>query len=783
MAVFRVSKEARVRRDFLSIAAMKQSMKWQKRIGETKLTQTLTKTGRVWLTAAAIAAAVLGVRATGFLQAWELASLDLFFQLRPEEAIDDRIVIIGVREQDLQRYGWPLSDQTLVQLLNKIQAAQPKGIGLDLYRDFPVGQGHEQLVETYRSMPNLIGIEQLTDPQVPGVLPPQELAKQGKVGFNNIVFDPDRKVRRALLYWFDHNRQKHTSFSLKLALTYLKTKGIQPAAAPNQPKSLQLGKAVFPRFQSQDSVYVNADAGGYQTIVNFRGKAGHFQTIPMQKVMDGMVPPSLLHDRIVLIGSVATSLKDFSATPYSDIQQGAGLVTGVELQANFISHILGAALDGRAQLRSWHEAGEWLWIWAWAFVGTGISWKLRSSKRTAGAIALLTIGLSGTCYGAFLAGWIVPFIPALLALLGSTGVVIATIAHSEEELKRSKEFLHRVINAIPDPVFVKDQKHRWIVLNEAYSKFLGKPIADLIEKSDYEVFPEHEADVFWQQDELVFKYESEFEHEEEFTNSHGITYQIATKRSLHKDAAGNLFLVGVIRDITQRKHLENELIKATQELKQSNAELRLSQDRLSYLANHDALTGLPNRILLYEHLSQCIEVAKPNHQNIALLFLDLDGFKQINDSLGHGVGDLLLQAVAKRLTGCLRTSDMVARLGGDEFVVLLPGIAETQDVIRVAEKILKVLSQAFAISGQTLLITSSIGISLFPHQAEDLETLMQKADAAMYQAKKAGKNRFVIADSVPSDDQIALRCSEFDGRLRYVGKSGVPPKSPRTGGL
>lgn len=747
-------KEAPVRSYFLSIAAMKQSMKWQKRIWETEITQTLRKSGRVWITAAAIAAAVLGVRTVGLLQSWELASLDLFFQLRPQEAIDDRIVIIGVREQDLQRYGWPLADQTLVQLLKKVNATQPKAIGLDLYRDFPVGQGYPELVKTFNTMPNLVGIEQLTDPEVPGVAPAPELAKQGKVGFNNIVFDPDRKVRRALLYWFDQNRQKHTSFSLKLALNYLKTKGIQETAAPNQPKYLQLGKAVFPRFQSHDGVYVNADAGGYQTLVNFRGKAGHFQTIPMQKVMDDMVPPSMLRDRIVLIGSVATSLKDFSPTPYSHLNKGSGLVAGVELQANFISHILSAALEGRTQLQSVNEASEWLWIWVWAFVGTGISWKLRSSKRTAGAIALVAVGLGGTCYGFFLAGWIVPLVPALLALLGSTGVVIATIAHAEEELKRSKEFLDRVINSIPDPVFVKDQKHRWVVLNEAYSKFLGKPVEELIEKSDYEVFPEHEADVFWQQDEMVFKYASEFEHEEEFTNSKGITYQIATKRSLHKDAAGNLFLVGVIRDITHRKHLENELRKTTQELKQTNAELRLSQDRLSYLANHDSLTGLPNRILLYERLSQCIETAKNNHQSIALLFLDLDGFKQINDTLGHGVGDLLLQAVAKRLTGCLRTSDMVARLGGDEFVVLLPAVEDIQGVIRVAEKILHILSQAFAISGQTLFITSSIGICLFPHQGEDLETLIQKADSAMYQAKKAGKNQFVIADGVQFEDRI-----------------------------
>ncbi|MBC7822513.1 MAG: GGDEF domain-containing protein, partial [Candidatus Parcubacteria bacterium] len=301
---------------------------------------------------------------------------------------------------------------------------------------------------------------------------------------------------------------------------------------------------------------------------------------------------------------------------------------------------------------------------------------------------------------------------------------------------------------IPDPIFVKDKNHRWIVLNEAYSRFLGKPIEELVSKSDYDVFPNHEADVFRQQDELIFKHGNEIEHEEEFTSLNGMTHQIATKRSLHKDAAGNLFLVGVIRDITQRKTIEEALRRTTAELSQSNAELRLSQDRLNHLANHDALTGLPNRSLLYDRLTEYLEWASINAQMVALMFLDLDGFKTINDTHGHGVGDVLLQAVAKRLTGCLRTSDLVARLGGDEFVIILPTILNVQDVTRVAEKILATLSQPFAISGQTIFVTTSIGISIFPHNSEEIETLLQQADEAMYQAKGLGKNQSIFASKV-----------------------------------
>ncbi|BAU14563.1 hypothetical protein LEP3755_51120 [Leptolyngbya sp. NIES-3755] len=711
------------------------------------------RTAKIWLPATVIAGCVIGLRSTGLLQVWELGALDSFFRMRPIESVDDRILIVGIREEELQQYGWPFSDRTLAQLLQKIQAGKPRAIGLDIYRDVPVLEGHGELVQAFRTMPNLIGIQQMPDLDGQGVAAPPELERLGQVGFNNVVYDSDRKIRRALLYWFDAGKQKHRSFSMELALLYLQEKGIQEEGAKPDRRYLQLGDAVFQRFRSNDGVYVNADAGGYQILSNFRGRSGHFTTVSMQDVMNGKVSAAELRDRIVLIGSLAPSLKDYSATPFTgNINAAPEYVAGVEIQANFISELLSATLNHRTQLKSWNESIEFLWILAWALIGTGVSWKLRLPQRNLIAVFVFGAGLVGICYGLFLAGWIVPLIPAGITLFASSTAVIAAIAHSEEELKRSKEFLHRVINSIPDPVFVKDTQHRWVVLNEAYSKFVGKPIEEIIEKSDHEVFPEHEADVFRQQDDLVFKYESELEHEEEFTDANGTTYKIATKRSLHKDSAGNLFLVGVIRDITQRKTIEEKLRQTAEELSQSNAELRLSQDRLNYIANHDALTGLPNRVLLYERISESIESAKANDQTLALMFLDLDGFKKINDSLGHAIGDLLLQAVAKRLSGCLRTSDTVARLGGDEFVVLLPAIPGTNNVTQVARKILSTLSQAFAISGETLSVTTSIGIALFPAHGDRLESLMERADEAMYHAKKTGKNRFSFADRIPVEN-------------------------------
>jgi diguanylate cyclase (GGDEF)-like protein/PAS domain S-box-containing protein len=344
--------------------------------------------------------------------------------------------------------------------------------------------------------------------------------------------------------------------------------------------------------------------------------------------------------------------------------------------------------------------------------------------------------------GSLIIGWWIPVVSPLVTMTVSAIVIIAHIARVQEELRRSKEFLNTIINTIPDPIFVKDRNYRWVVLNEAFSRFLGYPLIELIEQSDYDVFPKAEADIFRQQDDTVFHTERESHNEEAFTDRHGFTHQIETKRSLHKDAAGNRFLVGIIRDITERKRMEEDLKRTTAELVQSNAELQRSATQLNHVANHDSLTGLPNRKLFHERLEQAIAWAEEKDQLVALLFLDLDGFKQVNDTKGHDIGDLLLRAVAHRLIGCLRGSDTVARLGGDEFTIILPGIPSAQDAARVATKLLSTLAKPFELEGHLISITSSVGISLYPDQASDLETLIKEADNAMYRAKQAGKGRY-----------------------------------------
>jgi diguanylate cyclase (GGDEF)-like protein/PAS domain S-box-containing protein len=164
--------------------------------------------------------------------------------------------------------------------------------------------------------------------------------------------------------------------------------------------------------------------------------------------------------------------------------------------------------------------------------------------------------------------------------------------------------------------------------------------------------------------------------------------------------------------------------------------------RMSYLAQHDGLTDLPNRIMLNDRLAQAIAMARRHQHKLALLFLDLDHFKHINDSLGHSVGDLLLQSVAKRLLGSVRSSDTVSRQGGDEFVVLLSEVAHAADAGLSAETILRSLDRPHLAEEHEIHITGSIGIVTFPDDAEDADTMLKCADLAMYQAKATGRNNY-----------------------------------------
>ncbi|MBI2508742.1 MAG: EAL domain-containing protein, partial [Betaproteobacteria bacterium] len=186
---------------------------------------------------------------------------------------------------------------------------------------------------------------------------------------------------------------------------------------------------------------------------------------------------------------------------------------------------------------------------------------------------------------------------------------------------------------------------------------------------------------------------------------------------------------------------------------------RQAEERVRHLAHYDELTGLPNRSMFNQRLSHALAQARRHEKPLAILFIDLDRFKNINDTLGHEAGDRVLKDVADRLRGCLRESDTVGRLGGDEFVVLIEGLPQTVDVAAVAQKILTAVAEPFILDSQEFHITASIGISTYPDDSEDMQTLLKNADISMYRAKEQGKNNYQFYSAqinVHSLERLAL---------------------------
>lgn len=286
---------------------------------------------------------------------------------------------------------------------------------------------------------------------------------------------------------------------------------------------------------------------------------------------------------------------------------------------------------------------------------------------------------------------------------------------AEQSIRESEERLGKFADATREGILFHNNG---IITdcNQAAAEFIKQKPADLIGRNAFDfVAPES-------REEVLANIRNNFEHPYEATllrtDGTRFTAELVGKEIVYK---GNLHRMTVVRDISDRKEAEA---------------------RIQFLAHHDTLTHLPNRALLMDRLNQTLAAARRHGNQIGILFLDLDNFKTINDSLGHYAGDALLKRVASRLQGILRGVDLVGRFGGDEFLVVITDLHHANDIIPVVEKIAEAISEPFSLESQILNVSSSIGISIFPRDGENADTLIKNADAAMYLAKERGRNNY-----------------------------------------
>src|ERR1039457_1267870 len=295
---------------------------------------------------------------------------------------------------------------------------------------------------------------------------------------------------------------------------------------------------------------------------------------------------------------------------------------------------------------------------------------------------------------------------------------------AEEELYRAHQMLQTILNTIPQRVFWKDRNCTYVGCNRAFATEAGlNNPAEVIGKSDFVLAWGGAADRYRADDKLVMEQGSaKLNFDETQSRPDGSLLWLRTNKLPLWDREGKVIgVIGTYEDITERK---------------------VAEERVQYLAYYDALTGLPNRTLLQDRLTKALASARRRKDKVALLFLDLDRFKTINDSLGHSVGDLVLQQVAERLKRSAREQDTVARLGGDEFLIVLTGVKDIADAAVAAERIMDTMTAEFVVQGHSLGVSCSLGISIFPEHGTDGETLIKNADAAMYSAKDNGRNNF-----------------------------------------
>ncbi|TYQ31343.1 CHASE2 domain-containing protein [Pseudanabaena sp. UWO310] len=554
------------------------------------LKKSIWKYKELWVIIPMTTGILLGIRFLGLLQPLELSLYDLFFQWRPSEPIDNRIVIVAINESDIQKFGYPIDDDTLVNLLKAVKQQEPRVIGLDLYRDLPVpkknNSGYQELLSIYTSTPNLIGIRKaIANREGDGVAASAILEKLNQFAANDLPPDRDGKIRRVLLSLKDKQGKTITSLSAALALQYLKAENIKLEVLDSQKQQYKLGKAIFSPMEENDGGYVRQSLGGYQILSNFRNFQDGFLVVSLTQILNGDIPQDIFRDRLVLIGITAESNTDYFITPYNSTVLGNSfpVTSGVTLHANIASQLIANALGERPVLRVWSKPIETLWIAIWSLASGLLCWSRRHAKppkwskftfripRLALEITGLGTSLLIASYILFLQGWWIPVFPAFFALFTSTMVITSYKALSAGEARR-----RAIFSVIPDLMFNVNGDGIYLgQVNFDSSVELLYPDIENIGKHLSQILPQELSD------RHLFYIHQAISTGELQTYEHCICvdgkYRDEEIRIVVSGANEVLF---TIRDISDRKRAELAIHKKNAELAKTLDELKATQKQL-----------------------------------------------------------------------------------------------------------------------------------------------------------------------------------------------------------